>query len=123
MRHRLAPDPRGVERDLAIGAGAAVAITGLAIALAAVGLPDAVEIVLLVAAVGASGWVWGRSVGLVAAIAAIVWFAVALTEPAFRTEIEDEAQVQQTLLLIVVSVLAGVAGDVVHARRRPDDPS
>lgn len=110
-------EARGVRRDLAVGAGVVVAVTALSVALAAVGSPDVLEIVLLVAAVAASGWFHGRAVGLVAALAAITWFAVALTDPAFRPEIEDPAQVQETLVLIVVSVAAAVAGDLWRVTR------
>lgn len=53
--------------------------------------------------------------------AASTWSAVALTEPAFEANIQDKGQVQLTLVLIVVSVLAGFAGDLVRTSPVVDD--
>lgn len=113
------PTSGGVGRDLAVGLAIVVAVTCLAVELASLTLPDIVEIVVLVTAVAAAGWFWGRAAGLMGAISASVWFAVALTDPPFEANVENEQQVQLALLLIVVSVLAAFAGDLVRERSAP----
>lgn len=108
---------RAVRRDLAVGLGAVVAMTSVAVMLAALRWPDVVETLLLVVTVAAVGWFWGRTVGLMAAMTASTWFAVALTEPAFEASIADKGQVQLTLALIVGSTIAGFAGDLLRTSR------
>lgn len=116
--------PPGAYRDriwLVVAVGAPLAVTAALVPFQedVANTNAALLLVLLVVAVAA--WSGRRLPGIIAAVSAGVWFDFFLTQPYQRLTIDDRADVETTVLLLLVGV--AVSELAVWGRRQQADAS